>query len=106
MTETRYGEYLDAELCGHDYPEAGDAIHIAGDPVDMICLASPIPTMRPRYAAEIEDRLAEIVANDVTIMMRDGKPQITNPRGVAIKMVRAIARIEQSRAELGLAGER
>ncbi len=35
-------QYLDAELCGHDYPEEGDAIHVAGDPVDMICLASPI----------------------------------------------------------------
>ena len=39
MTETKY---LDAEFCGHDYPEEGNEIHVAGDLVDMICLASPI----------------------------------------------------------------
>ena len=39
MTETKY---LDAEFCGHVYPEEGDEIHVAGEPVDMICLASPI----------------------------------------------------------------
>lgn len=40
MTETKY---LDAEFCGHDYPDEGDEIHVAGEPVDMICLASPLP---------------------------------------------------------------
>lgn len=41
MTDT---QYLDAEFCGHEYPEEGDEIHVAGDLVDMICLASPIST--------------------------------------------------------------
>jgi hypothetical protein len=39
--------FRDAEFCGHEFPEEGDAIHVAGEPVDMICLASPIITNRP-----------------------------------------------------------
>lgn len=35
-------QYLDAELCGHDRPEEGDGTHVAGDQVDLICLASPL----------------------------------------------------------------
>lgn len=38
MTE----QYLDAESCPHEYHAEGDELHVAGDPVDMICLASPI----------------------------------------------------------------
>ena len=32
----------DAEHCGHEFPDEGDAIHVAGEPVEMICLASPL----------------------------------------------------------------
>lgn len=39
---TQPTQYLDAECCPHAYPMEGDDLHIAGDPVDMICLASPI----------------------------------------------------------------
>lgn len=35
-------QYLDAECCPHEYPMEGDDLHVAGEPVDMICLASPI----------------------------------------------------------------
>lgn len=31
-----------AEFCGHEYPEDGDTVHVPGEPVDMICLASPL----------------------------------------------------------------
>lgn len=37
-----------AEQCGHDFPDEGDAVHVAGEPSDMICLASPI------FGAELE----------------------------------------------------
>jgi len=36
-------QYLDAEICGHKYPAGGDETHVAGQEVEMICLASPIP---------------------------------------------------------------
>lgn len=38
----QHPQYVDAESCPHAYPMEGDDLHAAGDPVDMICLASPI----------------------------------------------------------------
>lgn len=35
-------KYLDADLCSHESPAEGDGIHVAGDPVDLICLSSPV----------------------------------------------------------------
>lgn len=34
--------FRDAEFCGCDDQREGDGIHVAGEPVEMICLASPL----------------------------------------------------------------
>lgn len=34
--------FRDAEMCGHTFPGQGDDVHVAGEPVPMICLASPL----------------------------------------------------------------
>lgn len=46
------GEYRYADVCGCRAPREGDGIHVAGEPSDLICLASPIlPPARDAGAA-------------------------------------------------------
>lgn len=40
-----------AEFCGCPDPREGDGLHIAGEPSDLICLASPLP--KPQGSSEV-----------------------------------------------------